>query len=78
MLKYPAPRFCSYLSIRFRDIAEKQIAAKLKPKPIRCYFHILTVCLIWYYLTTNPCRVPFLENVNFDELIEINVIKCIR
>ena len=25
------PKFCTYLSIRLRDIAEKQVPAKLKP-----------------------------------------------
>ena len=31
MLKPPEPMFLSYLSVRLRDIAEKQVPAKLKP-----------------------------------------------
>ena len=31
MLKPLVPKFCSDLSVRLRDIAEKQVPAKLKP-----------------------------------------------
>ena len=32
MLKPLAPKFCSDLSVRFRDVAEKQVPKKLKPR----------------------------------------------
>ena len=31
MLKHPVPKFRSDLSVHLRDIAEKQVPAKLKP-----------------------------------------------
>ena len=31
MLKTPMPKFCSDLSVRLRDIAEKRVPVKLKP-----------------------------------------------
>ena len=41
MLKTPMSKFCSDLSVRLRDIAEKQVPAKLKPIVGRTHTHTL-------------------------------------
>ena len=47
MLKAIVPKFRSYLSVRFRDIAEKQVPAKLKPIVGVALVKLDWFCLVW-------------------------------
>ena len=54
MLKPPEPKFRSDLSSRFRDIAEKQVPAKLKPTVIYSRFSSSSFFLTPFFFRRMP------------------------